>query len=75
MAQSWKYSETFRRIMVDLVERLLERARIRRQIPTRKSVLLGERDRLSDLLEEAAEVINELKIKIDWINTQVVLNK
>lgn len=61
--------------MENIVDRLLERARIRRQIPTRKSVLLGERDRLSDLLEEAAEVINELKIKIDWVNTQVVLNK
>lgn len=61
--------------MDDLVERLLERARIRRQIPTRKSVLLGERDRLSDLLEEAAEVIKGLKIKIDLTNTRNVLNK
>ena len=61
--------------MEDIVERLLERARIRRQIPTRKSVLLGERDRLSDLLEEAAQAINALKIKVDWVNTQSVLNK
>lgn len=38
----------------DLIERLKERAKIRRQIPTRKSVQNNEPDRLSDLLEEAA---------------------
>jgi hypothetical protein len=37
-----------------LIERLRERARIRRQIPTRKSVQEGQPDRIADLLEEAA---------------------
>lgn len=46
--------------MNDLVFRLRERARIRRQIPTRKSVQNGEPDRIADLLEEAADRIDEL---------------
>jgi hypothetical protein len=41
----------------DLVFRLKERARIRRQIPSRKSVQEGKPDRISDLLEEAAMFI------------------
>ena len=41
----------------DLIYRLRERARIRRQIPTRKSVEEGKSDRISDLLEEAADAI------------------
>jgi hypothetical protein len=45
----------------DLIFRLRERARIRRQIATRKSVQNGEPDRLSDLLEEAANEIEKLK--------------
>lgn len=44
----------------DLVERLRKRAEIRRQIPTRKSVQEGQPDRISDLLEEAADVIESL---------------
>lgn len=40
----------------DLIYRLRKRAEIRRQIPSRKSVQ-GEPDRLADLLEEAANVI------------------
>lgn len=40
--------------MDDLVFRLKERARIRRQISSRKSVQEGKPDRISDLLEEAA---------------------
>jgi hypothetical protein len=44
-----------------LVERLRIRASIRRNIPTRKSVQNGEPDRLSDLLEEAADKIEELE--------------
>ena len=43
----------------DLVYRLRERARIRRQIPTRKSVLEGKSDRIADLLEEAANEIEK----------------
>ena len=44
-----------------LVDRLRIRATIRRGITTRKSVLNGEPDRLSDLLEEAANEIEQLK--------------
>lgn len=46
----------------DIVERLRKRAHIRRSIPTRKSVLLNQRDRISDLLEEAAKEIEELRL-------------
>ena len=48
----------------DLVFRLRERARIRRQIPTRKSVQENKPDRISDLLEEAAEEIQFLRDQI-----------
>lgn len=41
----------------DLIYRLRKRAEIRRQIPSRKSVQEGKPDRLADLLEEAAKVI------------------
>jgi len=41
----------------DLVYRLRERARIRRQIPGRKSVVEGKPDRIADLLEEAANAL------------------
>ena len=44
----------------DLVYRLRERARIRRQISTRKSVQEGKPDRIADLLEEAANEIERL---------------
>ena len=44
----------------DLIYRLRRRATIRRQIPDRKSVLAGEPDRIADLLEEAASVIEVL---------------
>ena len=43
-----------------LVYRLRERARIRRQIPGRKSVEEGTPDRIADLLEEAANEIERL---------------
>jgi len=43
----------------DIVYKLTKRAEIRRQIPTRKSVIEGKPDRIADLLEEAAlEIIN-----------------
>jgi len=45
----------------DLVFRLKERARIRRQIDSRKSVQEGKPDRIADLLEEAAEEIARLE--------------
>ena len=43
-----------------LVEELLERARIRRQIPSRKSVQEGKPDRIADLLERAAAALAPL---------------
>lgn len=46
----------------DLVFRLRKRAEIRRQIPGRKSVESGEPDRISDVLEEAADRIEMLEI-------------
>jgi hypothetical protein len=47
-----------------LVFRLRKRAEIRRQIPGRKSVEEGARDRIADLLEEAAT-------KIEFLNKEV----
>lgn len=44
-----------------LVYRLRRRAEIRRQIPGRKSVEEGARDRIADLLEEAADEIERLE--------------
>jgi hypothetical protein len=44
-----------------LVFRLKRRAEIRRQISTRKSVQEGIRDRLADLLDEAASEIIRLQ--------------
>lgn len=45
----------------DLIYRLRKRAEIRRQISTRKSVQEGKPDRMSDLLEEAANEIERLR--------------
>lgn len=45
----------------DIVYRLRKRAEIRRQIPGRKSVQEGRPDRISDLLEEAANEIVRLR--------------
>jgi hypothetical protein len=47
----------------DLVYRLRKRAEIRRQIPSRKSVQEGQRDRIADLLDEAADEIERLRAK------------
>lgn len=46
--------------LFDLVYRLRLRAKIRRSIPTRKSVQEGQSDRIADLLEEAADTIEAL---------------
>jgi hypothetical protein len=48
----------------DLVVRLRKRAEIRRQITTRKSVQNNEPDRISDLLEEAANEIEALREEV-----------
>jgi hypothetical protein len=45
-----------------LIYRLRKRAEIRRQIPSRKSVQEGQQDRLADLLEEAANMLEILEI-------------
>ncbi len=45
----------------DIIYRLRERARIRRQISTRKSVQEGKPDRIADLLDEAATEIETLR--------------
>jgi len=44
-----------------LVFRLRKRAEIRRQIPGRLSVLENKPDRIADLLDEAADEIENLK--------------
>lgn len=45
----------------DIIHRLLKRAEIRRSITSRKSVLLNQPDRLSELLVDAANEIKELR--------------
>jgi len=45
-----------------LVYRLRKRADIRRNISTRKSVILKQPDRIADLLEEAADTIEILTL-------------
>jgi hypothetical protein len=52
----------------DLVYRLRKRAEIRRQIPGRKSVQEGARDRIADLLEEAALEIETLRKNISSLD-------
>ncbi len=52
-----------------LVFRLRKRAEIRRQIPGRKSVEEGTRDRIADLLEEAADEIESLKKQVIALKT------
>ena len=54
----------------DLVERLLKRAEIRRQIPSRKSVQEGKPDRIADLLEEAAARITDLETQLQSKETE-----
>lgn len=46
----------------DLVHRLRMRAEIRRQIPGRKSVEEGKPDRIADILDEAADEIEALRM-------------
>lgn len=50
----------------DLVYRLRKRAEIRRQITSRKSVQEGKPDRIADLLEEAADAIQEVKQELNY---------
>lgn len=48
----------------DLVVRLRKRASIRRQVSTRKSVQEGKPDRIADVLEESADVIENLRAQL-----------
>lgn len=59
----------------DLVYRLRKRAEIRRQISTRKSVQEGQPDRISDLLEEAADEIDYVNGLLDDIRVLVITNE
>ena len=54
-----------------LADRLRIRATIRRGITTRKSVQNGEPDRLSDLLEEAANEIADLQEQVATLTCDV----
>jgi hypothetical protein len=53
----------------DLIYRLRKRAEIRRQATTRKSVQEGKPDRISDLLEESANEIENLRKQVDALKT------
>lgn len=55
----------------DIVDRLRKRATIRRSISTRKSVQEGKPDRLSDLLEEAANVIENLRKEYEILDMEL----
>ena len=46
-----------------LIYRLRKRAEIRRQIPGRLAVIEGKPDKIADLLEEAANEIEQLRRK------------
>ena len=59
----------------DLVDRLRERARIRRQIPGRKSVQENKPDRIADLLEEAANEIIRWRALEPFIMTDDALKR
>ncbi len=54
----------------DLVYRLRKRAEIRRQIPTRKSVQENQPDRIADLLEEAANEIEQLRAEEPFVQSR-----
>ena len=55
----------------DLVFRLRKRAEIRRQISSRKSVQQGQPDRISDILEEAANEIESLRKKLSHVYNSI----
>lgn len=55
----------------DLIYRLRKRAEIRRQISTRKSVQEGKPDRISDLLEEAADALEKQQLLITEMHDKI----
>ena len=54
----------------EIVYRLLKRAEIRRSIPHRKSNSENKPDRISDLLEEAAKEIIQLREKYEILDEE-----
>lgn len=54
----------------DLVYRLRKRAEIRRSISTRKSVQEGKPDRIANLLEEAADRIEEEMLAYELLKNE-----
>jgi hypothetical protein len=52
-----------------LVYRLRKRAEIRRQIPGRLSATEGKPDRIADLLDEAANELESLKMQVIALKT------
>lgn len=59
----------------DLIYRLRKRAEIRRSIATRKSVQEGQPDRIADLLEEAADALEEFTGRVDRRLAPVAVSK
>ena len=59
----------------DIVYRLRRRAQIRRQIPTRKSVIEGKEDRIANLLDEAADEIARLYNVILELETDLTIER
>lgn len=55
--------------ILDLISRLKIRAEIRRNIPNRRSVQNNEPDRICNLLEEAALMIEELSDENDKLSS------
>ena len=55
----------------DIVYRLRKRAEIRKQITTRKSVQEGAPDRISELLEEAANIIEDMRNTINDLDSRL----
>lgn len=62
----------------DIVYRLLKRAEIRRNAKDRKSVQNGEKDRISDLLEESAQnilfyrgIVNEYEKEVSDLQDEI----
>ncbi len=67
-------SEKLRRRLdyrTDLIERLIKRSQIRRQIPTRKSVQEGKPDRIADLLDEAADTIMNMENEMAMLRAKL----
>ena len=58
------YTEYKKQRIEDVIFRLRKRAEIRRQILDRKSVKEGKPDRIADLLEESADTLNEVWLKL-----------